>query len=68
MTAKAGRADKLNSQESKYLDAIDDCLKEMSALRKRMKKADAEMRRLEVSSRRNLDEIWTIIGHVEATL
>jgi hypothetical protein len=68
MTAKTITAQELTRQESKYLDGIDDCLKKMTVLRKSMKKTDAELRRLELSSRRKLDEIWTIIRHVEATL
>ena len=68
MTAKTATAEGLSKQESKYLDAIDDSLREMTRLRRSMKKTDAELRRLEVSSRRKLDEIWTIIRHVEATL
>jgi hypothetical protein len=68
MTAKTATAEGLSKQESKYLDAIDDSLREMTRIRRSMKKTDAELRRLEVSSRRKLDEIWTIIRHVEATL
>lgn len=68
MTTKTATAEGLTRQESKYLDAIDDSLKEMTRIRKSMKKTDAELRRLEVSSRRKFDEIWTIIRHVEATL
>ena len=52
----------------KYLIAVDECLKEMAVIRKNMKKTDAEIRRLENSTRRKLDETWTIIRRVQATV
>jgi hypothetical protein len=55
-------------QAPKYLAAIADYLKEMAAIRQSMKRTDAEIRRLESSSRRKLDETWAIIRRVEATL
>jgi hypothetical protein len=54
--------------EEGYLEAIDGCLREMEAMRKRMKKADAEIRRLRASSRRKLDETWAAIHRVQTTV
>ena len=39
----------------------------MSAVRKGMKKTDAEIQRLRASSRRKLDATWAIIRRVQAT-
>ena len=68
MRSKTTTANGLAWSDAGYLCAIKDCLKEMAAIRKRMKKTDAEIRRLRASSRRKLDETWAIILHVEATL
>ncbi|HWF19030.1 MAG TPA: hypothetical protein VG754_07160 [Verrucomicrobiae bacterium] len=55
-------------QTPKYLTALDECLKEMSVIRKNMKKQDAEIRRLESSTRRKLDETKAIISRVQAII
>jgi cation transport regulator ChaC len=68
MLTKANSANGLSGREAGYLEAIEDCLKEMAAVRKGMKKADVEIRQLRASSRRKLDETWTIIRRVQATL
>ena len=67
MTTKTTTANGLAGSEVGYLSAIEDCLKEIVAIRKSMKKTDAEIRRLRVSSRRKLDETWAIIRRVQAT-
>ena len=67
MTTKTITANGLTGPEAGYLRAIEDCLKEMAAVRKGMKKTDAEIRRLRASSRRKLDETWAIIRRVQAT-
>ena len=65
---KTGTATLDSKQAPKYLSALDECLKEMAVIRKNMKKTDAEIRRLENSTRRKLDETWAVIRHVQATV
>ncbi len=65
---KIGTAALEDKQAPKYLIAVDECLKEMAVIRKNMKKTDTEIRRLENSTRRKLDETWTIIRRVQATV
>jgi hypothetical protein len=67
MRSKTTIATGLAGSDAGYVGAIRDCLKEMASIRKRMKKTDAEIRRLRASSRRKLDETWAIIRRVEAT-
>ena len=57
MTTKAATAETLNEQETKYRAGIEDLLAEFSTIRREMKKTDAEIRRLETSTRRKLDRI-----------
>ena len=64
---KSGTVALEDKQAPKYLTALDGCLKEMAVIRKNMKKTDAEIRRLEGSTRRKLDETWSIIRRVQAT-
>ena len=68
MRSKTRIANGLAWSDAGYLGAIKDCLKEMAAIRKSMKKTDAEIQRLRAASRRKLEETWAIIRHVEATL
>jgi hypothetical protein len=65
---KTGTAILEDKQAPKYAVAIEECLKEMAVIRKNMKKTDAEIRRLETSTRRKLDETWSIIRRVQATV
>ena len=58
----------LAGSDAGYVGAIKDCLKEMAAIRRSMKKTDAEIRRLRAASRRKLDQTWAIIRRGEATL
>jgi len=68
MRSKTTTANGLAWSDAGYLGAIKDCLKEMAAIRKSMKKIDAEIRRLRAASRRKLEETWAIVRRVEATL
>lgn len=68
MTTKTDTVNGLSGPDAGYLDAIQDCLKEMAAVRKSMKKTDVEIRRLRASSRRKLDETWAIIRRVQAAV
>jgi hypothetical protein len=65
MTTKAATANGLSKQERKYLTAIAECIQEMKHIRKGMKKTDAEIRRLEASTRRKLDQTWEILRDVQ---
>lgn len=67
MTTKATTANGLAEADVGYLRAIEDGVKEMVAVRKGMKKTDAEIQRLRASSRRKLAETWAIIRRVQAT-
>jgi len=64
MTTKAATANSMSERETKYLAEIDDCIMEISAIRRNMKKTDAEIHRLEASTRRKLDQIRANL-HVE---
>ena len=66
MTTKTITANGLTGSDAGYLRAIEDCVKEMTAARKGMKKTDAEIQRLRAASRRMLDETWAIIRRVQA--
>lgn len=66
MTTKTATANGVSPAELGYLEAIQECLNEMVALRKRMKKTDTEIRRLRASSTRKLDEARSILRHVQA--
>ena len=68
MLTKANSVNGLSGRDAGYREAIEDGLKEMAAIRKGMKKADAEIRQLRASSRRKLDETWAIIRRVQATV
>ena len=64
MTTKAATANSMSERETKYLAEIDDCIMEISAIRRNMKKTDAEIHRLEASTRRKHDQIRANL-HVE---
>ena len=68
MLTKANSVNGLTGREAGYLESIKDCLKEMVAIRKGMKKTDAEIRQVRAASRRKLDETWDIIRRVQATV
>ena len=67
MTTKAATANGTRAQDTKFAEAIEECIGEMKAIRKSMKKTDAEIRRLQVSTRRNLDQTWEILRDVKAS-
>ena len=61
---KALAANRTSEQDAKYRAEIDECISEIAAIRRHMKKTDAEIRRLEASTRRKLDRIRAHL-HVE---
>ena len=67
MPTKANSVNGLSQRDAGYRDAIEDCLKEMIAVRKGMKKLDADIQGMRAASRRKLDETWAIIRRVQAT-
>ena len=67
MTTKAATANGTRAQDEKFAEAIGECLGEMKEIRKSMKKTDAEIRRLQISTRRNLDQTWEILRDVKAS-
>ncbi len=57
MTTKSATVTGLASGDAKLLAGMDECIAELSAIRREMKKTDAEIRRLESVTRRKLDLI-----------
>ena len=64
MTTKTATANGRAGGDAKYLAEIDECIAEIATIRREMKKTDAEIRRLEASTRRKLDQIRANL-HVE---
>jgi hypothetical protein len=64
MATKPATANGMTGRDAKYLADIDECIAEIAAIRREMKKTDAEIRRLEASTRRKLDHIRAHL-HVE---
>ena len=64
MATKSAAAIGISQRDAKYLAEMDECMVELAAIRRDLKKTDAEIRRLEVSTRRKLDHIRTNL-HVE---
>jgi hypothetical protein len=64
MTTKTAAANGLSERDTKYRAEIDGCIAEIATIRREMKKTDAEIRRLEASTRRKLDHIRAHL-HVE---
>lgn len=64
MTTKTATANGMTGRDAKYLAHIDECIAEIATIRREMKKTDAEIRRLEASTRRKLDHIRANL-HVE---
>lgn len=56
MTPKSATAT-LNGNDAKYLAAIDECIAEISEIRRDIKKKHAEIQRLKESTRRKIDAI-----------
>ena len=57
MTSKSAVTGSVNEHEMKYRAGIEEFLAEFATIRREMKKTDAEIRRLEASTRRKLDHI-----------
>ena len=64
MTTKAATANSMSERETKYLIEIDECISEIATIRRHMRKTDAEIDRLEASTRRKLHHIRANL-HVE---
>ncbi len=67
MTSKPATIESMDEQEAKYRAGIEDFLAEFATIRREMKKTDAEIRRLESSTRRKLDQIRARL-YVEKTV
>ena len=67
MLTKTNTANGLSGRDAGYLQAIDDCLDEMTQIRKRMKTTDVRIRRADASIRRDLDATWAILRHVQTS-
>ena len=65
MTTKAATANGVSGREEKQLAELDGYLEEMTSIRKRMKIADARIRRADALIRQNLDQAWAILHHVQ---
>jgi len=61
MKAKTAAVNGLNKQDTKYSTLIDDYLGRIKQLRTEMKRSNAEIHRLEISSRRKLAEIDAVL-------
>jgi hypothetical protein len=61
---KSATVSTTNVSDSKYLHEMDNCLAEIEAIRRDMKKTDAEIRRLEASTQRKLIHLRAHL-HVE---
>lgn len=67
MTSKPATLESMEEQEAKYRAGIEEFLAEFTTIRREMKKTDAEIRRLESSTRRKLDQIRARL-YVEKTV
>ena len=65
MTTKAATANGVSGREEKQLAELDGYLEEMTSIRKRMKTADARIRRADTVIRQNLDQAWAILRHIQ---
>ena len=65
MTTKTVTANGVNEREEKQLAELDGYLEEMASIRKRMKTADARIRRADAVIRQNLDQAWAILHPVQ---
>ena len=67
MSTKTAAANGVRAREEKQMAVLDGYLEEMTSIRKRMKSTDARIRRADAMIRRNLDEAWGILRHVQAS-
>ena len=65
MSSKSDIATTVHVREAEQLATIDGYLAEMGSIRRRMKSTDVRIRRADASIRRDLDEAWAILRHVQ---
>ena len=65
MTTRTAAANGVSAREEKQIAVLDSYLDEMTSIRKRMKSTDARIRRADAMIRRNLEEAWGILRHVQ---
>jgi hypothetical protein len=66
MNTKAVALEDAEQEIAPYVEVIEAAKKELSAIRKANKGTDAEIRRLQTSTRKRLDRIQENLRHVEA--
>jgi hypothetical protein len=54
--------------ETKYLDLIDNALREFKDIQKELRRQRTKTERLGAASRRTMNQTWEILRRVEATL
>jgi hypothetical protein len=67
MKIKAAMISENGAEETKFSAFFRSSMREMAALHRANKASDAEIRRLQVSTRKKLDRIWENLRHVQAT-
>jgi hypothetical protein len=65
MSSKSATASAANGREAEQVATVDGYLAEMVSIRRRMKSTDVRIRRADASIRRDLDEAWAILRHVQ---
>ncbi|MBI2925052.1 MAG: hypothetical protein HYY24_05030 [Verrucomicrobia bacterium] len=68
MTTRAATANGLTKGDAYYLARIDECVREIDAIRKNIARKRAEGRKVSANIRRQQKEIQTILTRVEAAL
>ena len=68
MSTEAASASESPRTEAKYLAAIEDCLREMSERRKKMKETDMIIRQLRAANRRQVNELRSVLRRVQAAV
>jgi hypothetical protein len=64
MAMKSATISVATERDAKYVEEMGDCLEEIAGIRRDMKKTDAQIRRLEASTRRKLIHLRANL-HVE---
>ena len=54
--------------ETKYLDLIENALREFKAIQKELRREQIKTERLRAASRRTMSQTWGVLRRVEATL
>jgi 5'-deoxynucleotidase YfbR-like HD superfamily hydrolase len=57
-----------SKEETKYLDLIENALREFKEIQKELRRQQIKTERLRASSRRRISETWETLSRVEATL